>query len=119
MICGIKSWNVKTNITDNYFKYKKEGIELLSFREGIRSNYWFYSYWTEQRDLLMNYLNEKEIQVRPIWKLIHTLKPYQECQSFRIDKALLYYEHILNLPCSSNLTQENVATVITAIQSFS
>jgi len=104
---------------DNYFKYKKEGIELLSFREGIRSNYWFYSYWTEQRDLLMNYLNEKEIQVRPIWKLIHTLKPYQECQSFRIDKALLYYEHILNLPCSSNLTQENVATVITAIQSFS
>ncbi|HWT73651.1 MAG TPA: LegC family aminotransferase [Mobilitalea sp.] len=104
---------------DNYLKYKEVGIELLNFRDGIRPNYWFYCYWTDQRDRLLNYLNDNKIQVRPIWKLIHTLKPYLESQTYCIDKAVIYYDHILNLPCSSNLSAENVETVIAAIQSFS
>lgn len=104
--------------SDNYELYRHLGIPLLGFREDIRANYWFYSYLTNQRDELLKALEVQNIQTRPIWKLIHTLKPYQEAQSYRIEKALYYYEHVLNLPCSTNLTKENVAVIAEAIKEY-
>lgn len=59
----------------NYELYQNMEIPLLPFREGIRANYWFYSYQTLHRDDLIEYLGENGVQARPIWKLIHTLKP--------------------------------------------
>jgi dTDP-4-amino-4,6-dideoxygalactose transaminase len=103
---------------ENYQEYQRLGIPLLSFRKGIRPNYWFYSYLTDHRDDLMNYLTNHEIQTRPIWKLNHTQAPYQETQAYRIEKAVYYYDRVLNLPCSSNLTKEEVFTVADAIKSY-
>lgn len=102
----------------NYMEYQKLSIPLLKFRENIRPNYWFYSYLTEERDDLLNYLSSQNIQTRPIWKLIHTLKPYQEVQAYRIEKALYYYDHVLNLPCSTNLTVNDVEIVVNEIKKF-
>lgn len=102
----------------NYHLYQELGMNLLPFREGIRPNYWFYSYSTNYRDDLLRHLDGKQIQTRPIWKLIHSLKPYEKAQAYQIEKALYYYEHILNLPCSSNLTDENVRTVAEAITEY-
>lgn len=103
---------------DNYNQYNELGIALMPFREGIRPNYWFYSYLTNQRDALMRVLEQKEIQTRPVWKLIHSLRPYQQAQAYRIEKAEYFYEHILNLPCSSNLSAVEVAAVGEAIISY-
>lgn len=102
----------------NYKYYQRMGIELLCFRDNIRPNYWFYSHMTKNRDSLLQYLENKNIQTRPIWKLIHMLKPYENLQSYQIEKALYYYNHILNLPCSSNLTEVKIKIVAEAIQSF-
>lgn len=95
----------------NYEMYRGQGIPLLDFRQDIRSNYWFYSYITEDRDECLVYLDERMIQTRPIWKLIHTLKPYENNIAYRIEKATWYYERVLNLPCSSNLLEEDVMRV--------
>lgn len=106
----------------NYEIYKNqladvEGIEILSFKNGIRANHWFYSLYIddkrfgENRDQLMYRLIEKGIQCRPIWKLIHTLKPYIDAQGYEIEKAIDYADHILNVPCSTNLTEEDVKYV--------
>ena len=103
---------------DNYNYYQELGIKMLGFREDIRSNYWFYSYLTDQRDSLMKELDSKDIQTRPIWKLIHTLKPYETAQAYRIERALYYYDHILNLPCSTNLIYTDVKTVVDVIKTF-
>ncbi len=102
----------------NYSKYQELGIQLLPFRDDIRPNYWFYSYISDERDNLMHYLGDHKIQTRPIWKLIHTLKPYEFNQSYQIQKAFYYYEHILNLPCSSNLAAEDVGTVAMEIKNY-
>lgn len=102
----------------NYMEYQKLGIPLLKFREDIRSNYWFYSYLTEKRDSLLNYLSSQNIQTRPIWKLIHTLKPYQNVQAYRIEKAMYYYDHVLNLPCSTSLAVNDVEIVASEIKKF-
>lgn len=103
---------------DNYFEYQRLGIRLLCFRENIRPNYWFYSYMTDTRDGLMDFMMAQEIQSRPVWKLIHTLKPYETSQAFHMEKVFYYYDHILNLPCSTNLTKEEIATVVSTIEIY-
>lgn len=111
----------------NYKTYKEEllgvdGIDVLPFNEGIRSNHWFYSLYiddkkyNENRNSLMHRLIEHNIQCRPIWKLIHTLKPYRNAQSYKIEKAIQYADHVLNVPCSTNLSSEDVNMVCELIK---
>ena len=113
----------------NYKIYKEElekveGLEILPFVEGIRANYWFYSLKIDKekygigRDELLQKLVDAGMQTRPIWGLIHQQKPYSTCQSYEIEKALYYYDRILNLPCSSNLTEKEVYQVIEKIKEF-
>ena len=113
----------------NYNIYKEElekieGLEILPFVEGIRANHWFYSLKIDKekygigRDELLQKLVDAGIQTRPIWGLIHQQKPYADCQSYEIEKALYYYDRILNLPCSSNLTEKEVYQVIEKIKEF-
>ena len=113
----------------NYKIYKEElekieGLEILPFVEGIRANHWFYSLKIDKekygigRDELLQKLVDAGIQTRPIWGLIHQQKPYADCQSYEIEKALYYYDRILNLPCSSNLTEKEVYQVIEKIREF-
>lgn len=103
---------------NNYLAYRKLGLSLLQFRRGIRPNYWFYSYITKYRDELMHYLDEMQIQTRPIWKLIHSLKPYESSQAYGMERAYHYYDQVLNLPCSSNLSEEDVQRVAEAVRVF-
>jgi perosamine synthetase len=46
-----------------------------------------------------------------VWKLIHTLPMYKNCRAYQIERALEFYEKIINLPCSSDLTYEDVLRV--------
>lgn len=103
---------------ENYYYYQKCGIDLLTFRSDIRSNYWFYSYITSERDKMLNFLIRKEIQVRPIWKLIHTLNPYQKNEIYQIIRAIEFYESIINIPCSSNLKKKEIDLVVKQIKDF-
>lgn len=110
---------------DNYFLYKNllednNNVKLLNFRDGIRSNYWFYSLVLKDINVkkteVINKLYENEIQTRPIWGLIHEQIPYINCQSYKIDKAKYYYERVINIPCSSNLTKEQINRVVVNIK---
>ena len=103
---------------NNYELYNSLEIPLLPFRKNIRSNYWFYAYQTDDRDGLIQYLHDKGIQSRPIWKLIHTLKPYENDFVYQIERANTYYKRIINIPCSSNLTESDVVYVVECIKNF-
>ena len=106
----------------NYYLYKEKlekvpGLEILNFREDIRSNYWFYALkcseeYRMDRDEIIKYLSSKNIQSRPIWGLINEQKPYLKNQAYNIEKAKFYLDHIVNIPCSSNLTKEDAEYVI-------
>ncbi len=105
---------------ENYESYKNylsgnRGLAILDFNEGIRPNYWFYSLYLKnsdiKRDELINFLSGKKIQTRPIWALIHQQVPYRNCFGYKIEKALHYVRNIVNIPCSTSLTSEEVAYV--------
>ena len=113
--------------TKNYYLYKEavnniEGLQLLTFRKGIRPNYWFYSLVVNEekyglnKDELLRKLVSENIQTRPIWGLIHQQKPYQKYEAYQMEKALWYHERVLNIPCSSNLTEEEVEIVISKLK---
>ncbi|OON98144.1 MAG: aminotransferase DegT [Epulopiscium sp. Nele67-Bin005] len=104
---------------NNYAIYKEETrtsseIKLLNFREDIRPNYWFYSLLLENETPtnMINICQQNKIQVRPIWGLIHEQKPYKNCEAYKIEKAKYYQKKIINIPCSSNLTKEEVLLVV-------
>ena len=94
------------------------GLSLLRVPAYCDSNYWFYSVlidparYGEGRDELLRRFAAERIQTRPIWKLNHTQKPYQQNQAWQIEKAPFYFDHILNIPCSVGLTDEEVERVL-------
>lgn len=102
----------------NYNNYLSADIKLLPFREGIRSNHWFYSYMTDFRDDLIEYFTDHKIQTRPVWQLIHTLPPYLSSQNYRIQNAVFYHDKIVNVPCSTNLTKDDIDRVANVLYSF-
>ena len=113
----------------NYKLYKEgieniDGLSLLPFRGDVRPNYWFYSLMVDEnkygldRDELLVRLNEDNIQTRPLWRLIHKQKPYLDSESYKIEKAYYYEKNLINLPCSSNLTEDEVKIVIGKLEEF-
>lgn len=106
---------------ENYEYYLKKGVYLLKFREDIYSNFWFYSFLTEspeKRDSLITYMNNNNIQTRPIWTLIHSLEPYKNCCAYKIEKAKYFQDRIVNLPCSTSLTKEDIDYVVDCLKGW-
>ena len=112
---------------ENYLHYERligniEGLRILPFREGIRSNHWFYALYcdgeTYDRDRMIAYLAENKIQSRPIWGLIHQQKPYEGSYAYKIEKAADYWRHVVNIPCSTSLTSEDVEHVAASIRRY-
>jgi len=114
---------------ENYRIYKSSindkinGLKILDFREDIRPNYWFYSLFIVNLDKysrkrIIEGLSHENIQTRPIWGLIHEQKPYLQDRTYIIEKALDYYNRIVNIPCSSNLSTDDVYKVINKISAL-
>ena len=61
-------------------------------------------------------LQEQNIQTRAIWGLIHEQKPYTQNIAYEMEKAQYYSKCILNIPCSTQLTQTEISYVVTAIK---
>lgn len=112
----------------NYLLYKEQiremqGLTLLDFLPHVRSNYWFYALYIDNqyplsRDEAIHYFASKGVQVRPIWGLVHEQKPYLHHQVYQVDRAKDYWEHVINLPCSSNLEPEEVGYIVELLRNI-
>ncbi len=96
--------------------------KLMEFREGTASNQWFYSLEIDRtkihasmRDIITK-LEERGIQTRAIWGLINEQLPYQNEVTFRLEKAPYYAKRIINLPCSTQITEEEIKYVVTQVK---
>ena len=115
---------------NNYNLYKNllkdiEGIELLPFNNGTRSNHWFYAIVIDERKYgisrneLFKKFTEAGIQTCPLWGLMSEQKPFKNYQSYKIEKSKYYVENTLNIPCSTNLKREEVLKVVEKLKEFS
>lgn len=96
---------------------------LMGFRETIDSNKWFYSLLIDRDKVkasmreVIRALEEKGVQTRAVWGLIHEQRPYENEETYRLEKAPYYYPRILNIPCSTNLTEDDIAYAGACIKS--
>ncbi len=111
----------------NYHHYKEmidklDGVKLLEFKNDIRPNYWFYSLVLEDetlnKDDFIKWFSDNKVQTRPIWGLISEQLPYKECEEYDVVKAKEYYKKIINIPCSTNLTSDDVDVVIDVLTEY-
>lgn len=112
---------------NNYQLYREllagSVYSMLDFRDVATSNCWFYSLVTNSadpsvRDNLINRLYENKIQSRPIWKLNHRQVPFQKYRSMPTPRAEKWYDMVVNLPCSTNLTEGEVQVVCDVVKEF-
>lgn len=111
----------------NYDLYKElfEGYELgriVEFRERTHSNKWFYSLEINMKKIhgslrdIITQLEEKGVQTRAIWGLIHEQLPFQNYIAYKMEKAPYYSSCILNFPCSTQITEEEIQYVVEQIK---
>ncbi len=98
----------------------KKGLRILPFCNGVRTNHWFFSLYVGgeyplSRDALIERLAAEKIQTRTIWGLVNEQKPYAGAEAYALEKAADYVAHIVNLPCSTNLTDAQADRVCEAI----
>lgn len=96
---------------------------LLSFREGTSSNQWFYSLKLDMEKLqgknmrdVITTLQERGVQTRAIWGLIHEQLPYQDAIAYEMEKAPYYSSCILNIPSSTQITDDDIGFVVEQIK---
>ena len=112
----------------NYAKYceKLAGCRyggMLPFESGAASNHWFYSFALNspdaaKRDCLIRCMNGQNIQVRPIWKLNHTQTPFRRFRAMQCGNAQRFYDSVVNIPCSTNLTGAQLDRVCDVLLAF-
>lgn len=102
------------------FEYGK----LMPFRDETESNKWFYSINIDRDHIKANMrdiitaLNDKGIQTRAIWGLINNQKPYLGEKTYKLVKAPYYADRILNIPSSTQITEEEIIYVADEVKNI-
>lgn len=99
-----------------------EGITLMPEPDGVEPTYWLYTVLLhhdttlEERKAFIGELNRRGIGARPFWHPIHTLPPYRDSQSYRIEHAAHLYHRGVSLPSSVGLRPDDQQRVITELK---
>ncbi len=106
------------------FIYRSElsGIADIKFQKNSASsnpNCWLFTFRTKKMSKLLNYLNSKGIQSRPLWTPMNRLPMYSKLNYIsENDYSNQLYEECISIPSSSNLKQSDQEIVVSAIKNF-
>lgn len=83
--------------------YKNTPLNFIEENEDSYSNYWLMVLVLKdfnEREQFLEYTNKNGVMTRPIWKLMHTLDMYKECQVEEVENSLWLEERVVNIPSS-------------------
>ncbi|MDY6419167.1 MAG: LegC family aminotransferase [Succinivibrio dextrinosolvens] len=95
---------------------------LMPFRTGTCPNKWFYSLLINRNKIttpiseIIKRLKASNIETRAIWGLINEQKPYQNEKTYLLEKAPYYATRIINIPCSTQITLEEIEYVALSVE---
>ncbi|RJR21778.1 MAG: LegC family aminotransferase [Nitrospiraceae bacterium] len=95
-------------------------VELLWEIGPVQSNFWYITLKMppDHRKKLMKHLMSAGIQVRPIWKPLHQLPVYKSSPAYNISNAGVAHDSCINLPCSINISEEDIRYVTDHIAGY-
>jgi len=98
------------------------GLTRMPTTPRTEATYWLYTILLKkgttvpERQAWIEQLATRGISARPLWKPIHSLSPYRECQSTDITAAVELYERAVSLPSSVSLSDAELQRCITVVQ---
>jgi len=102
--------------------YKKEltGVADIRFQQelpDVETNAWLVTIQTDKQQQLLDHLNANNVLSRRFWMPMNRLPMYKDCVYIqKTDNADYIYRTCLSIPSSTNITDEQLATVVKEIK---
>ena len=98
-----------------FYKTSLNGIGDIEFQEvntDVSPNWWLPTIKTTYQRKILKVLNENKMQSRPFWVPMNQLKMFaNDIYVNHSDHSDFLYKHCLSIPCSTNITDEQLQTV--------
>jgi perosamine synthetase len=78
-------------------------VKMVKEPTGCRSNYWLQTLMLDEsvanhKEAILTETNDANLMSRPVWTLMHRLKPYRECPKMKLPVAESLQQRLINLP---------------------
>jgi perosamine synthetase len=104
----------------DFYKKALTGLGDIRFQQElpqVKTNGWLFTIQTDKQEQLLDHLNAKKILSRRFWMPMNKLPMYKDCMYVqKKDRADYIYHTCLSIPCSTNITDEDLQTVVDAIK---
>ena len=97
------------------YKNELQGVGDICFQQvtdGVQPNWWLHTIMTVKQKALLKILNENNMQSRPFWVPMNQLWMFKNNIFYNKDnRSDFVYQRCLSIPCSTNITNEQIRAV--------
>jgi perosamine synthetase len=94
-------------------------IQFQKIEPDVNCNRWLFTIMTGKQKEVLKTLNDNQLQSRPFWVPMNQLRMFKnDIYYTKEDKSNFIYQRCLSIPCSTNITDEEMTTVTNAIKSL-
>jgi len=105
----------------SYYMNHLEGVGDIQFQqvpEGVEPNWWLFTIKTTKMRQLLEALNSEKLQARPFWVPMNQLVMFKNDLYYNhSDVSNRVYRDCISIPCSTNITEEQMNRVVNVIKS--
>jgi perosamine synthetase len=117
----LPSFVERKKAVDAYYRKALTGVGDIRFQEipaDVDCNCWLFTIMTTKQKEVLKALNDVQMQSRPFWVPMNQLRMFTNDVYYnKEDKSNFIYQHCLSIPCSTNITDEEMAGVVEVIKS--
>jgi perosamine synthetase len=107
---------------DAFYRKELTGVGDISFQEvskDVDCNMWLFTFMTDKQKDVLKILNDNQMQSRPFWVPMNKLGMFKDDVYYtKEDKSDYIYQRCLSIPCSTNITDVELASVVEKIKSI-
>lgn len=99
----------------SYYKNALKNVGDISFQhvsDDVDPNWWLPTIMTSRQKAVLKILNDDKLQSRPFWVPMNMLPMFTKNIYYNHnDRSRFLYDHCLSIPCSTNITDEQLERV--------
>jgi perosamine synthetase len=103
-----------------FYKEQLSGVGDIRFQQelpDVKTNAWLVTIQTDKQQELLDHLNANQVLSRRFWVPMNKLPMYKDCVYIsKSDNADYIYGTCLSIPCSTNITDEELGIVVKEIK---
>lgn len=120
----VEEFVAKKRSIREYYKNNLQDLQGISFfpePSWAESTCWFSGIVVDKEigidtRMICARLRDRGIESRLFWKPVHLQQPYQNVEKSSMDITERIWDHILTLPCSTGITEEELAITVEAVK---